>query len=151
MQKLLSIVDVLSHQIKDFQKVNPTVSKSSVGWHIEHSCLVIIKITETVKQSDPSKYQWKFNFKKLVVLALGKFPRGRAEAPSSVIPVDAITVESLLKTIEDTKQAINALVACEKNQYFTHPIFGELNRPTTLHFLGIHSNHHLSIIEDILA
>ncbi len=151
MQKLLSIVDVLAHQIKDFQKVNPTVSQSSVGWHIEHSCLVIIKITETVKQSNPGKYLWKFNFKKLVVLALGKFPRGKAQAPSSVMPLDAITQESLLKTIEDTKQAITELVACQKNQYFTHPIFGELNRPTTLHFLGIHTKHHLRIIQDILA
>ena len=151
MQKLLKSIDALQAQIQNFENVNPAVSSSSVGWQIEHSCLVIIKITETVKQSDPSKYQTKFNFKKWFVFITGKFPRGRAQAPASVMPVDAITTESIQTSIQNTKQAIAELVACQKNQYFLHPIFGNLNTPATIYFLAIHTKHHLRIIKDIVS
>ncbi len=150
MQKLLKLVDALQAQIQYFENVNPAVSSSSVGWQIEHSCLVIIKITETVKHSDPKKYQTQFNFKKWFVFLTGKFPRGRAQAPASVMPIGAITKESLLEAIQAAKQAIAELTVCEKNQYFQHPIFGNLNTASTLYFLGIHTKHHLHIIEDIL-
>ncbi len=150
MRKLLKLVNALEAQIQNFEIVNPTVSSSSVGWQIEHSCLVIIKITDTVKQSDPIKYQTKFIFKKWLVFLTGKFPRGRAQAPASVMPVGEITKESLQKTIQDAKQAIVELASCSKNQYFLHPFFGNLNTPATIYFLGIHTKHHLRIIQDIL-
>ena len=71
MHSLLNLVEELSQKIKSASIVESAISEGSVGWHIEHSCLVIIKITETVKTSNPDKYQWKFNFKRTFVLLAG--------------------------------------------------------------------------------
>ena len=150
MQKLLNLVDELALQIPNATTLNTNVSVGDIGWHVEHSCLVIIKITETVKQSDPKKFHSKFNFKKVVVFLLGKIPRGRAKAPEMVMPIENITISHLEKSIILAKDAIQELHGCEKNNYFNHPFFGNLNTPATINFLGIHTNHHLSIIKDIL-
>ena len=149
MNKLIAIVDQLRDYIPQYQLVDNTISEASIGWHIEHSCLVIIKITETVKGSDSTKYQHRFNFKKWYVFLTGKFPRGRAKAPASVLPVDNITQESLMDSIARAKNAVIELGDCTKNQYFLHPIFGNLNKTETIPFLAIHTKHHLRIIQDM--
>jgi hypothetical protein len=85
-----------------------------------------------------------------MVFLTGKFPRGRAKAPKSVLPDENITEQHLLESIAKAKQAINEIKECHKNQFFSHPIFGNLNVPNTLKFFSIHTNHHLLIINDIL-
>jgi hypothetical protein len=150
MQKLLNKVDALAAQISNADVLNNTVSQGNIGWHIEHSCLVIIKITETIQASNPIAYHEKFNFKKWIVFLTGKFPRGRAKAPESVLPIQNISIAHLQESIIKAKAAIDILNTCEKNKYFKHPIFDNLNVPKTIHFLGIHTNHHLTIIQDIL-
>lgn len=151
MRKLLSLVDQLSTYIPLSEKVNSAISEVSIGWHIEHACLVIIKITETIKQSNPDQFNTRFSFKKLVVFITGKFPRGKAKAPAAVIPVEQLTSSQLLEKITATQKAIEELNNCAKNQFFTHPIFGNLNKPQTFPFLSIHTNHHIRIIQDIAA
>lgn len=150
MKKLLNLVEQLALQIPNADKVNKDVSNANIGWHIEHSCLVIIKITKTLKKSDPKKFQAKFNFKKIFVFLIGKFPRGRAKAPEVVMPIENITTTHLEESILKTKAAIIELQNCEKNNHFSHPIFGSLNTPETIKFLGVHTQHHLLIIQDIL-
>lgn len=151
MKNLLNLVNTLSDQIPDLDRMASTVSRANVGWHIEHSCLVIIKITETVGESNPDQYQWKWNVKRFFIFLLRKIPRGRAQAPNSVMPVDQITKEHLTQTIVQAKKAISTLSNCAKNQYFTHPFFDQLNLKSTQKFLAIHTYHHLKIINDILA
>jgi hypothetical protein len=150
MQKLLSKIDALEKYIAHADALQPIVSEVSVAWHIEHSCLVITKIIQTVKNSDPNKYQWKWNAKRAFVFLLRKFPRGRAKAPQSVMPDANITKEHLHQSIAEARKAVATLSTCAKNQYFLHPFFGDLNKASTMYFLGIHTNHHLQIIEDIL-
>jgi hypothetical protein len=150
MNKLLNLVDQLALQIPNANALNSNVSNANTAWHIEHSCLVIIKITETLQKSDPEKFQTKFNFKKIFVFLIGKFPRGRAKAPEVVMPIENITTSHLEQSILKTKAAIVDLQNCEKNNHFSHPIFGSLNATETIKFLGIHTNHHLLIIRDIL-
>jgi hypothetical protein len=150
MNKLNSILNQLESQVPFFNETNPTISSVNVGWHIEHSCLVIIKIVETIQQADPLKYKPTFSFKKQLVFLMGKFPRGKAKAPNAVLPTDSITSESLFIKIQAARTAINELNNCSKNKYFSHPIFGQLNVTSTLPFFCIHTNHHLSIIKDIL-
>ena len=150
MNKVLKLVDQLALQIPNANRLNNTISNVNIAWHIEHSCLVIIKVAETIVKSDPKDYTTKFSFTKIMVFLTGKFPRGRAKAPKSVLPVENITEQHLLESIAKAKQAINDVKECKKNQFFSHPIFGNLNVPNTIIFFGIHTNHHLSIIQDIL-
>jgi hypothetical protein len=151
MKKLISLVDQLSIYIPVSEKLNSAISEVNIGWHIEHACLVIIKITETIKKSNPDEFKPKFSFMKLVVFITGKFPRGKAKAPAAVMPVEQLSETHLLESIANAKKAIEELNNCAKNQFFTHPIFGKLNKPQTFPFLGIHTNHHISIIKDIVA
>lgn len=150
MQKLLLLLDRLALQVPNAEMLNSNVSEGNIGWHIEHSCLVIIKIAETIQKSDPSKFTSKFSLKKTMVFLMGKFPRGRAKAPASVLPADNISIAHLTESIAKAKTSLADLLNCQKNQYFLHPIFGNLNSIQTMHFLRIHTNHHLSIINDIL-
>ncbi len=150
MPKLLRLINQLEQQIKNLDQVNHTVSQGSVGWHIEHSLLVITQIVEGVRHSDPAKYNWEFNFKRLVVLGLNKIPRGKAKAPPSVLPIENLNQAHLLDSIKKAKNSLIELDACAPNQYFTHPFFAHLNVAPTKRFFIVHTTHHLKIIRDIL-
>jgi len=41
-------------------------------------------------------------------------------------------------------------LTANKKQYFTHPIFGDLQLPSAIRFLYVHSYHHEKIIRDIV-
>ena len=151
MKKVLKLLNQVGTYADQFENTNIAISEGSVGWHIEHSCLVIIKIIETIMQSSPAAYSWHFNFKKIVVFTLQKFPRGKAKAPKSVMPVAQINPASIQKNITEAKEALAQLITAQKNQFFTHPIFGKVNKKDTFKFLAIHTHHHVKIIQDILA
>lgn len=129
---------------------NPSVSSVNIGWHIEHSLLVISRIIDSVTSSDPSKYEYKFDFKRTMVFLMGKFPRGKANAPDIVMPNqnEQVNFDALFAS---TRVAIKNLESVKPNQYFTHPIFGKLNKQHTFVMLDIHTKHHLKIIEDIIS
>ncbi len=130
---------------------NEAVSKASVGWHIAHSLITINLIIEGLKKSKPELYSWSFSFKRMVVYALNKIPRGKGRAPKAVQPIAELTVENLQEKLLETKQKLTALKVLDSNAYFEHPYFGKLNLKPTLKFLIIHTKHHQQIIEDILA
>jgi hypothetical protein len=151
MQDLIKKIDNLAAEIPNANRLHIEISAANVAWHIEHSCLVIIKISETILKSNPSNYKPSFSFKKQLVFFTGKFPRGRANAPEVVMPQDNLSLEHLQQSILNAKTAIQKLSSCDKNNYFTHPIFGQLNIQKTIKFFGIHTSHHIHIIKDILA
>jgi hypothetical protein len=130
-------------------QLNTTVSTVNVGWHIEHSSLVIIKIVESVVKSDPKKYKWKFNIKRSFVFFLKKFPRGKAKAPDIVMPKQLEKTDFPALLIK-TKEAIKKLDEAGHNQFFLHPFFGNLNKKDTFIMLDIHTKHHLQIVKDII-
>lgn len=144
-------LNALSEFIKFYDHQNPAISNASVGWHIEHSLLVIKQITSTVAQSNPKLFKSKFNFKRFWVFFLNYIPRGKAQAPKIVIPNKVLSMDSLEESIKNSFQALIYLKNCEPNQYFLHPFFGALNRDQTIRFLSIHTHHHLKIIKDILS
>lgn len=148
--KLNKVLEDLECKIPDFYKVKLSVSKASVGWHIEHTLMATIGILDALKNSDPKTYKWKFNFNRLFVYTFNKIPRGRAKAPKSVIPKDIILEKDLQQKIDLSKQKIEELKNLQLNHYFNHPYFGHLNLKPSIKFLEIHANHHLKIIEDIL-
>jgi hypothetical protein len=131
------------------EKINQSISSVNVGWHIEHSLLVIIKIIETVSKSDPNNYEWKFSLPRAVVFTLNKFPRGKGKAPEVVKPkqIDKTDYDALFA---EAKQALTRLKNVDKNQFFLHPFFGNLNKKNTFIMLDIHTKHHLKIIREII-
>ena len=150
MHKINNLLNELEAQITNYSKLNQAISEGNVGWHIVHSCLVINSVCGAVLKSDPSKFIKKFSFKAFLVLLLNSFPRGKAKAPSFTVPSEELSPASILNSIQAARANIEALSKADKNQYFTHPIFGDLNTGQTFKFLGVHTNHHLNIIKDIL-
>jgi len=150
MRNLEPSLDKLYSFISHADKHNAAVSSVNIGWHIEHSLLVISRIIETVVNSNPEKYEWKFDFKRSCVFLLGKFPRGKANAPEIVIPKQNEQPDYDV-LFASTREAIKNLASAKPNQYFTHPIFGKLNKRHTFVMLDIHTKHHLKIIEDIIS
>jgi hypothetical protein len=150
MRNLEPSLEKLYSYINDAAKLNTAVSSVNIGWHIEHSLLVISRIIDSVTSSDPNKYEYKFDLKRTFVFLLGKFPRGKANAPEIVIPKqnEQADYDALFAS---TRAAIKNLESAKPNQYFTHPIFGKLNKQHTFVMLDIHTKHHLKIIEDIIS
>lgn len=141
----------LEEHIPSFENIDEKISSANVGWHIEHSLLVIIKICETIIKSDPDKYKWKFSLRWMIILITGALPRGKAKAPPTVIPGEGLNESSLRASIQLARKSIDSLTTCHPDQYFYHPFFGKMNRNTTLVFFSIHTKHHLKIISNILG
>jgi hypothetical protein len=150
MKKNLSLLNELASKIPQHLYCIPSVSEGNIGWHIVHSCMVINSVVGAILNSDPSKFKKKFNFKAFVVLLINQFPRCKAKAPSFTIPSKDESPFSILNHIKEAQNSVEAIEKANKNQYFTHPIFGELNKKETIRFLYVHTYHHYKIIKDIL-
>ncbi len=150
MKKLETLLTVLDSKIESSDEINLQVSKSSVGWHIEHTLLAINVIITGLKNSNPSEYKWKFNLSRLFVFTINKIPRGKGKAPDRVQPNTIFTTESLKNHLKLTIDKLKELNKLNTNQFIDHPIFGNLNLKSTIKFLHIHTNHHIEIIDDII-
>lgn len=150
MKKLEALLTELENKIPKQEVMNLMVSKSSVGWHIEHSLLTFNLIIETLKKSNPKDYKWTFNFMRTLVFAMNKIPRGKAKAPDRVQPKTLFSKETLENHIYNSKQKLKELEGLHRNSYFPHPYFNLLNLKPTIRFLSIHTKHHINIINDIL-
>ena len=150
MNKLHHLFGKLEAYTKDYLKNNKSISQANVGWHIVHSCLVIDSVCAAVLKSDPSTFVKKFSLKASLVLWFNTFPRGKAKAPSFTIPSKEFTPDTILQSIQNARESVKALSMAGENQYFTHPIFGQLHTAQTFQFLSVHTHHHLKIIRDIL-
>jgi hypothetical protein len=149
MENLTKLVTELENNIQHLEKINSKVSTSTVGWQIEHTLLVLIRVIEAMEKSDPKDYQWTFNLKRLIVFTTGKIPRGKATAPKQVQPQNIITIETLTNTVALAKNKLAALQNINPHSFFAHHIFGKLTLKQTIKFLEIHTLHHLKIISDI--
>ncbi len=149
MNKLQGQLNELETKISKQDICNNDVSKSTVGWHIEHILLTINIIIEEVKKSNPANYKWSFKLPKILVFSMNKIPRGRAKAPKIVLPktYNELTLNEHLKI---SKLNIQDLENISSGNYFNHPYFGNLKLDKTIKFLEIHTNHHLKIINDII-
>jgi hypothetical protein len=150
MFKINKLLNNLESYIDQASRTSHTISESNVGWHIVHCCLVIDSVCAAVLKSDPSKFKKKFSIKAFFVLLVNAFPRGKAKAPSFTRPSHELSNATILQSIQGSRKSIEALSNASKNQYFTHPIFGELNSKDTFKFLAVHTYHHEKIIKDIL-
>lgn len=150
MNKLAFLLANLEEKVPFADRISPSVSESSVGWHIDHSLIVFNTICDAVINSDPSKYKWKFNFMRTLVYTMGRMPRGKVQAPKLVVPTELFDKDRLIKSFERARKGIERLDGISKDAYFRHPFFGDLNVRPTKKFLMMHTRHHLNIIKDIL-
>ena len=134
----------------NIDKENLKVSKVNVGWHLDHSLKVINGVFKVLKNSNSSEYKKEFNKLRFVVFLIGRFPRGRAKSPRRVLPPEIVVKEDVESQLNLAIENVKLISCIKENQYFTHPLFKQLNKKQTLKFLRLHTNHHLKIVKDIL-
>ena len=149
MNKLPEYLNELETKISKQENYNITISKSNVGWHIEHILLTINLIIEEVQKSNPENYKWSFKLSRILVFSMNKIPRGRAKSPKVVAP-KIYDEQTLIEHLKIAKFRVQELKNISSDKYFNHPFFGNLKLDKTIKFLEIHTNHHLEIINDII-
>jgi len=150
LNKLNSLLDNLEAQVENYQTSNLKISKSNIGWHIDHSLKVVNNVISALQESNPELYKNNFSFLGKVFFTLGFFPRGKAKAPKQVKPPEIILKEDIISQMQLAKTNIKTITDLDKNAFFKHPLFGDVNIKRIPRFLVLHTNHHLKIIEDIL-
>ena len=150
MEELKKLMIELENKIPNQELLNPSVSKSSVGWHIEHILLTMNLVLESIQKSNPENYKRTFNFNRILVFTLNKIPRGRVRAPKAVQPNEDFNSDSLKNHLEKVKINLEKLGILSANNYFEHPFMGQLNLKSTIKFIKIHTKHHLNIIKEII-
>lgn len=86
MNKLQEYLNELETKISKQENYNSGISKSNVGWHIEHILLTNNMIIEELQKSNPKNYKWSFILPRILVFTMNKIPRGRAKSPEVVVP-----------------------------------------------------------------
>lgn len=150
MKPLLALLDELETKLPFIDQKKEAVSQASVGWHLEHSLLAMIKMISAVEHSNPSDYKWKFNFSRSVVLLLNSFPRGKAQAPVSVRPGEEISKDTITTLIIKARQKAELFETFGKDKFFKHPFFGDIQLKQARRIIAIHTQHHIHIINDII-
>ncbi len=150
MKKLLLLLNEMEQHSMHYDKVHTSTSHAIVGWHIQHSLLVITQIVTRLKKSDPEVYKWKFNLARTFVYLSGRIPRGKGKAPETVIPQGEINSIQISAGVLEARKLIDEISALHPNNYIKHPYFGDLNVKQVKTFLLLHTHHHLKIIKDIL-
>jgi len=150
MDKIQSLINDLECHITNSERLKTAISKSAVGWHIQHSLLVIGRTVKALENSNPKDYKWEFNRARFIIYSINKIPRGKGIAPQVVQPEGIMDAETLKTNIKLVRNKVKNLACLHPNNYFKHPRFGNLNLKSTIKFLKIHTKHHLAIIDDIV-
>jgi hypothetical protein len=150
MEKLHALLDAIESTLPHAEQINATISKSNVGWHLQHVLLTFRGIPHNLQISDASTYSPKFSIRKILIFTIGKIPRGKAKAPPAATPDGTLSLDKLKAQIKTARENINQLSNLPANNYFAHPFFGHLNVKDAKRFLIIHTQHHLAIVNDIL-
>lgn len=126
-----------------------SVSKVDIGWQLDHSLNVLIKIIDAIQQSNEAEYQASNKFWWVLLSSLHWMPRGKGRSPKTVLPDSTITEASLQAKLEETRVAVRSLEDLAQNAFFKHPVFGNLNKAKAIRFMNMHTQHHLKIVRDI--
>jgi hypothetical protein len=150
-KSLPALIHELEQLIPQQEKIATAVSPVSVGWHISHSLMVLVTVGNTLIQSAPAAIPYKFRWKRVVIMAVGRIPRRSGKAPERVKPAEeTITPEGLRNKLIETKAVLMNLEKAPAASNFVHPVFGPMQKKAGLRFMRIHTYHHLLIIRDIV-
>ena len=150
MRKLEQLISELESNILHHELTVPHISTGSVGWHIEHSLLVLNTVIGALSKSDPSNYKRRFDIRRTAVMLVGKIPRGKIRAPKAVQPTTEFNMDSLRQHVHRTREHLKTLEQLTTGHYFTHPFLGDFKLGPAIKFITIHTKHHNQIIQDIV-
>jgi hypothetical protein len=151
MKKLETLILKLESAIPHHELIAPNISIVSVGWHIEHSLLTLDSIINSLGKSNPDDYKRSFDIRRTVVMLLRKFPRGKIKAPKAVRPATGFNSDTLSQHIVLSGKSLKMLEHLSAGHYFTHPFLGDFKLKAAIQFMKVHTNHHLHIINEIIA
>ena len=130
------------------------ISAWSPAEHLDHTYKVSMSIVRRITEESAKPSRRGINLVGRVILLLGWIPRGRGKTPerlSGAICTGA-HIEAALGRLE---QALGTLpmdaVAASRSPIVPHPMFGGLTPSQALRFIVVHTNHHLRIVDEILA
>lgn len=135
----------------------PHVSGWTTAQQIHHATMVnnqILGRLVALCEGDTLPEEGRVSMVGRLVLAVGRFPRGRSRSPRSFIPAERPGREQLEAILQETGTNAQALEAHLDRIHalrgrFKHPVFGYLDALQWLRFARIHALHHLAIIRDI--
>ena len=148
--RLAASVDEIERYITQRDLLSKEVSEADVAWHLDHSLKVILAIHEQLGASDPERYEYSFKPLRTLVFTAGRFPRGVATSPKSVLPPEVIRTEDIRAQLAKVRAILPRLAQLDRKQFYNHFKFGKLNRRRSVKFMGIHTRHHLRIVRDIV-
>ncbi|KAB1068322.1 DUF1569 domain-containing protein [Tamlana haliotis] len=151
-EKLQKLLDEIEGTFPYKNLKNPEVSKSTIGWQLDHSLKVFNAVCKVLAASNPEDYKPNFNLTRWFIFLIGAFPRGKVKAPKQVVSTSSnISVNILRSQLEDAHTGLKIISTLDKHAFFKHHIFGNLSKKKTFRFLEIHTEHHLKIVREILA
>ena len=109
-------------------EINSKISKTAVGWHLDHALKVFNTVSEKTINSNPKKYIARFNFKQWFLFKLGFFPRGKVRAPKMVLPPEQILEVDMQMQLQQAYANLKQLELLPENIFIDHHIFGMLNK-----------------------
>lgn len=140
----------LENAIPFYGQHQKSVSAKNVAWHLDHSLKVINIVCDALKTSNPEKYKSTFSFIKFYIFLRESIPKGKVTAPKSVVSNDEILKSSIESQLAEAKINLREIKNLPAKSHFQSPYFGKLSLKKSQHFLVIHTNHHLAIVNDIL-
>jgi hypothetical protein len=90
------------------------------------------------------------------ILRAGHIPRGSAEAPEGTLPKGSVSQDDLARGLRTVRARVDAITARASEigsatLRFPHPMLGPFALRDWLRFTAVHTQHHLAIVDDILA
>lgn len=144
-------LDNIESLIPEKDVKNESVSKADVAWHLDHVLKTVNEVTKSLENSNPKDFKSGFNIPRIMSLTFGFIPRGREQSPSVVRPPEKILTKDIISQLEEARKNIDVLNKLNKKAHFKHPVFGTIDKPTSIRFIEVHTKHHLRIINDILS
>ena len=129
----------------------PAVSEWSIGMHVHHCCLAMIRICQSLTASTPPTPRSRFSLVTTLVFLSGRIPRGRGRSPDVVLPRRDVSPTELWTLLDQSERLLTEAHDLDPKTWFRHFAFGVFDRDKALRFTHIHNRHHLRIISDIVA
>ncbi len=149
--QILLRLDSIDSLIPHLHLQSDAVSAWSVGQQIDHVISATSTFSVLLLRDRRSDGKAEKNAFKDPVLSKGAFPRGVIKAPKGLDNPSQPEPIPLSRAILKCRTRVSKLEGLSAEAVATHQLMGEMSRDEIIRFLIIHLDHHLAIIQDILA